>query len=592
MKKFFILTSVMLMALGLKAQSNVTVADGQDWGYLSPIMGYFMNLEQRTQVLYPSSMLADLQGQEISSLTFYGMGEMGNVSFDATTQVSLSVMNSIDATLDHMIYNANMTTVYTGNLSLQNGQMTISFANSFTYPANGGDLLVQFYSTNGNVVDDCEFIGVEDYDHSWIVVSDGYSSDSTEGDILPMVTFGLSSTITCPTPSQLVMTDNGMHSITFAWTESGSASQWQYVYLTQPMNGNSTLTPNTVGSTTATILNLTAGTEYYIYVRSICSADDQSNWRGPLVARTAMCENPCPLDIWMADDYADSWDDSYLRFVQYGIETRVAIHNGMDEEEVQIGFCPTDSVRLYWHSDSYYDDEVSFELMAGDQVLYSCMQCEPTDGELLLTYLPSCGNNDDDDDDDNDTIVCLKPIQLSAYIMDNNGSEYAAVFNWQPQGEESQWEIVAEINRSDIEGTITIDTIVSTNTFSIYITEGASVDVFFKVRAYCSEDNQSAWETYILFYQPVDIDEAVADNGIAIYPNPAKDHATIDLAGMTGAVTIDVIDIQGRTILSQQASCEDHSHVRLNLEGLSKGIYMVRVSNNAISKSQRIVIGD
>ncbi|MCL2596819.1 MAG: choice-of-anchor J domain-containing protein [Paludibacter sp.] len=67
-------------------------------------------------------------------------------------------------------------------------------------------------------------------------------------------------------------------SATVSLTENGTATQWQYVYSTNANADPNTLTPVTVSENPFTVLDLNPNTQYYIWVRSYCSATDQSLW--------------------------------------------------------------------------------------------------------------------------------------------------------------------------------------------------------------------------------------------------------------------------------------------------------------------------
>lgn len=89
----------------------------------------------------------------------------------------------------------------------------------------------------------------------------------------------------CPKPIDVTLIASSSSSITFGWTELGSASSWEVEYgpagFTQ---GTGTVVSTTTNPYTITGLN--ASTAYDVYVRSACSATDFSNWTGPKTLRT------------------------------------------------------------------------------------------------------------------------------------------------------------------------------------------------------------------------------------------------------------------------------------------------------------------
>jgi large repetitive protein len=96
---------------------------------------------------------------------------------------------------------------------------------------------------------------------------------------------------TCPTPTVLTATNIAPTSVDLGWTESGSATTWEYVYGEAPfaeptVAGNGT-TSNPVG-----ITGLTASTNYEWYVRANCGGGDYSLWVGSGSFTTL---DACPL---------------------------------------------------------------------------------------------------------------------------------------------------------------------------------------------------------------------------------------------------------------------------------------------------------
>ncbi|QYJ68987.1 choice-of-anchor J domain-containing protein [Flavobacterium litorale] len=90
------------------------------------------------------------------------------------------------------------------------------------------------------------------------------------------------SIITCPQPLDLAVSDIGETGATIAWTNQGTAAEWE-VYIVSA--GDPAPTDATVGITTTdnpyVATGLDDSTEYDVYVRAICDPTDSSNWTGP-----------------------------------------------------------------------------------------------------------------------------------------------------------------------------------------------------------------------------------------------------------------------------------------------------------------------
>lgn len=101
--------------------------------------------------------------------------------------------------------------------------------------------------------------------------------------------------ITCPDPDSLTVISVGVDSIVFDFTPGASDSTWIVEYDTTgftPGTGNIIL----VNNDTVIINGLGADTTYDIYLRSVCTLGDSSNWIGPLTV-TTLADCPAPTNI-------------------------------------------------------------------------------------------------------------------------------------------------------------------------------------------------------------------------------------------------------------------------------------------------------
>ncbi len=85
---------------------------------------------------------------------------------------------------------------------------------------------------------------------------------------------------TCPQPTSLITTNVTSNSVTLAWTDSSSSTAWEYIILPA---GSPAPTANTTGFIPTPIVpaiatELNSNTCYTAYVRTVCSANDLSNW--------------------------------------------------------------------------------------------------------------------------------------------------------------------------------------------------------------------------------------------------------------------------------------------------------------------------
>ena len=81
-------------------------------------------------------------------------------------------------------------------------------------------------------------------------------------------------------------------------------------------------------------------------------------------------------------------------------------------------------------------------------------------------------------------------------------------------------------------------------------------------------------------------------SGIQLWPNPVTDQLNIRFPATTGKVSVDVIDIAGRTVHSATASAkaQQAGQMTLGLNDLAPGEYVVRVRNTGGDSMHRVVV--
>ncbi|HHZ81881.1 MAG TPA: T9SS type A sorting domain-containing protein, partial [Flavobacteriales bacterium] len=83
----------------------------------------------------------------------------------------------------------------------------------------------------------------------------------------------------------------------------------------------------------------------------------------------------------------------------------------------------------------------------------------------------------------------------------------------------------------------------------------------------------------------VSLDE-IAIEGLSVYPNPATDVLNISFNADTDDYTISLMDLQGRTLISEAGS----SNVSFSVADLAKGSYIVTIANEAGVYTENVVI--
>jgi hypothetical protein len=73
-------------------------------------------------------------------------------------------------------------------------------------------------------------------------------------------------------------------------------------------------------------------------------------------------------------------------------------------------------------------------------------------------------------------------------------------------------------------------------------------------------------------------------------PNPARGSVTISIENSRGPVTIQLTDLNGQLIRQKNLSAAASQTVPLYVDGLSKGIYLLKVIGNNGIRTEKIMI--
>lgn len=93
----------------------------------------------------------------------------------------------------------------------------------------------------------------------------------------------------------------------------------------------------------------------------------------------------------------------------------------------------------------------------------------------------------------------------------------------------------------------------------------------------------------ISYSKLVSVQLSLINSQLSIFPNPAKDRATISFGKLIDKATIAVYDITGKAIITQQIN-NSTSTYQLNTQKLTKGIYIVKFITGTSSINGKLVI--
>lgn len=285
MKKIYslIILCVLLCYAGSAWGDELTVADKTNYNSYVPIYGSWMDAYTRCQVIYLSSELAAMNGKSITSMTFYLKSNPSKAWSGSEYHILLSEVTASAFSGSWNTETAGTEVLTCASLDGTSGTMTLTFTTSYTY--NGGNLLFELQDKGAGEYAGASFYGdgslgtrsVSNYNSTSFASVAAYNRA-----FLPKTTFTYEdgAPVTCPKPSDLTQGTVTHNSAAFTWTAGGSEASWQYVYLpaatTLTDEAWSGATAGSVNTAAVTLSDLSAATDYKLYVRAYCSSSDQS----------------------------------------------------------------------------------------------------------------------------------------------------------------------------------------------------------------------------------------------------------------------------------------------------------------------------
>ena len=229
-----------------------------------PIYGNYMDDHSRSQFIMPKASLTSLAGTQITKIIFYGTASNESKFNNKTFNVYLKEVD--DATISSLSDWASLEQVYSGNLKISDGKMTITLDEGFDYSGDK-NLLIGINQTD----DDGDYTST-----TWTGVSasgasmGGYGSSISQQNFLPQTTFYFAPQVaTVKKPKNFDDTATTATTATFSWTAGSDETAWQISYMDDPdFDPDEEGTKVTVNANPFTLTGLDASTTYYAYIRA------------------------------------------------------------------------------------------------------------------------------------------------------------------------------------------------------------------------------------------------------------------------------------------------------------------------------------
>ena len=177
--------------------------------------------------------------------------------------------------------------------------------------------------------------------------------------------------------------------------------------------------------------------------------------------------------------------------------------------------------------------------------------------------------------------------RVEAYASSHPDFDYQ-IYVTQSQGDATRWEVEYGLNGFDV-GAGTTVTVTEPTLTIVGLQDETGYDAY--VRSVCSDDVFSSWSRVSFTTLPyVGISDVEGDVSCTIYPNPASTETTFSVSGANGLVRIAVVDMNGRTVASDELSCSADCTKQMTVEGLAQGAYFVRIVGDNINIVRKLVV--
>lgn len=261
------------LVTGLNAQT-LTVAGGNTaTDRYIPVYGYYMDVPQKSHVLYPANLLTDMVGSHITGLTYY-FSSLPSGSWGGTQMVRMGITTA--SNLQNGYDSASVTTVWTGTLSSCISESTMMITLDEPFPYTGGNLLIEFENPVGATWKDSYFYGANQTAQlSYMTYTTSGSTYTHGAAFMPQTTFAYESG--CFAPIHTYAYNVSVDTVLLTWNTDPilPASSYTVAY---KKASDTIFTEVTAMDTFLTLTGLQISTDYEWKVRSHCGTAGMSNW--------------------------------------------------------------------------------------------------------------------------------------------------------------------------------------------------------------------------------------------------------------------------------------------------------------------------
>ncbi len=370
-------------------------------------------------------------------------------------------------------------------------------------------------------------------------------SDSDTSDWSSVLNFVTPEEFVCQAPTEVMVSEIAATTASISWTAPTEAPANGYEYVCSENNTVPTEAGLTTDETSVSLSNLNAETQYFVWVRSVCSDDDKSDWTSVVAFTTTAVPCDMPMNVVVTDitesTASISWSApangsaNAYEYV-YSLNNTAPTESGLATDETSVSLSDLNAETQYfvWVRSVCSDDDNS-------------------DWTSVVTFTTTA-------------VPCDMPMNVVA----TNITATTAVISWNApaNGSANAYEyIYSETNTAPAtDGTMVTETSVTLSDLN------EETQYFVWVRSVCGDNEKGDWTSSIHFTTTStsveEIEMAQADT--RIYPNPFTSVVTV--TNINHVAKIEVVDIVGKLTKVFEPQKE------LNMSDLQSGLYMINIT--------------
>ncbi|MFD0992916.1 reprolysin-like metallopeptidase [Tenacibaculum geojense] len=388
---------------------------------------------------------------------------------------AISTPNLISPTNNQFGVSLTQLLTWQNNDNAENYILEISESDNFTNLLVSETVLGNSYTTN-----------ILNYNttYFWRVKANNTCGESNYSEVYTFTTV-------CNSPNNISITDIGTDTVTFEWSENGSANNWEIEIV--PSGDSPSGVPTNINSNPATINNLNSNTNYDLYIRSNCSTNNTSEWIGPTNFKTLadFCNGDLFTDSGGTNGYYSNNETitTYISPINSDIVevvfTEFELENGYDYLYIYDGN-DINAPLIGQYSGNDSPGIIRSQMNQGLTFVFNSDSSVTLPGWIATV---NCIN-----------ITCPEPTNLETTAITSNSVE----LNWNATGSETEWELIYG-ESGFIPNQQNIVTTNNTNFTIENLQSGTNYDIY--VRAVCdptSNNDNSFWTGPLNITMPYD----------------------------------------------------------------------------------------